>query len=318
MTTLQSILSDSDLKSEIMDKLNSGTFPYSPHTGLRIRDIRELVGRAEELPFGALYETEAIVREFGRPVLFVQDDDFVAPQSEVIARRMEANRLGIKAAIQAIGRVEVLNHPGYDWLGTGWLVRPNIIATNRHVASEFTTRSGNRFTFRQNFLGQSMSAKMDFKEEHLRSTAKEFVITQVLHVEDDSGPDIAFLRIEAQNQIGINLAQPIPLAPTVRTGEEVCVIGYPAWDGRRNEPDVMTRIFGGVYDVKRIAPGVVSSLDGDRFTHDCSTLGGNSGSCVFAYGSNTAVGIHFAGRYGIANYAVSASTINTKLQQLGE
>jgi V8-like Glu-specific endopeptidase len=41
------------------------------------------------------------------------------------------------------------------------------------------------------------------------------------------------------------------------------------------------------------------------FTHDCSTLGGNSGSCVIDLESNRVLGLHFKGRYLEANWAVA-------------
>ena len=35
------------------------------------------------------------------------------------------------------------------------------------------------------------------------------------------------------------------------------VVGYPAWDGRRNEPEPMRRIFADIYNVKRLQPGEI-------------------------------------------------------------
>ncbi|MGH9248561.1 MAG: trypsin-like serine peptidase, partial [Acidimicrobiales bacterium] len=89
-------------------------------------------------------------------------------------------------------------------------------------------------------------------------------------------------------------------------GRPVYVIGYPAWDGRRNEPEPMRRIFMDVYNVKRLQPGVTveSQTPQTVLRHDCSTLGGNSGSPVFDLASHTVVGLHFGGRYGVGNYAV--------------
>ena len=39
-------------------------------------------------------------------------------------------------------------------------------------------------------------------------------------------------------------------------------------------------------------------------THDSSTLGGNSGSALIDVATGRVVGLHFAGRYLEANYAV--------------
>ena len=68
----------------------------------------------------------------------------------------------------------------------------------------------------------------------------------------------------------------------------------------------MQRIFGRVYNVKRLQPGLISAWnDGDDvFHHDCSTLGGNSGSPVFDLETHAVIGLHFGGRYLIGNNAV--------------
>src|SRR6185503_4399617 len=49
-------------------------------------------------------------------------------------------------------------------------------------------------------------------------------------------------------------------------------------------------------------------------THDCTTLGGNSGSVVLDMQTGKAVALHFAGLYMIENYAVPASMIHSYLK----
>jgi endonuclease G len=73
-----------------------------------------------------------------------------------------------------------------------------------------------------------------------------------------------------------------------------------------------------VYDVKRVAPGeVTSSEDGRWFlNHDCSTLGGASGSVLGDVETGQAVGLHFGGSFRKTNYAVTAATIRNALTQL--
>jgi hypothetical protein len=90
-----------------------------------------------------------------------------------------------------------------------------------------------------------------------------------------------------------------------KKGQEVYVIGYPASDSRRNDPDEMRRIFDNIYNVKRLQPGEVKRVARREFEHDCSTLGGNSGSCVIDLESHEVLGLHFSGRYLEANKAVA-------------
>ena len=77
----------------------------------------------------------------------------------------------------------------------------------------------------------------------------------------------------------------------------------------------MERVFGGRYDVKRAAPGIMTPNSRGWATHDCTTLGGNSGSVVIDLKSGEAVALHFAGAYVIENYAVPASKIRKYLNQ---
>ena len=89
------------------------------------------------------------------------------------------------------------NNPSYDWLGTGWLVRENIVVTNRHVASAFATRNpGGGFMFLRNFRRRLMAASIDFRMEHDSDAIEEYPLVEVLDIEEpDPSPDIAFLRV---------------------------------------------------------------------------------------------------------------------------
>src|SRR5262249_28818224 len=89
------------------------------------------------------------------------------------------------------------------------------------------------------------------------------------------------------------------------------VVGYPARAPSSVIPDQawMDRLYAGHYDVKRIAPGKMGGLSHGWTTHDCTTLGGNSGSVVLDMKSGKAVALHFAGQYMVENYAVPASVV---------
>ena len=97
---------------------------------------------------------------------------------------------------------------------------------------------------------------------------------------------------------------------------EVVVIGYPARAPAHIIPNQqwMDQIYGSTYDVKRVVPGLAGSLSRGWATHDCTTLGGNSGSVVINMDKGEAVALHFAGLYMIENYAVPASTIRKFLK----
>jgi endonuclease G len=161
-----------------------------------------------------------------------------------------------------------------------------------------------------------LSAHVDFLEETGRRAQRPVPVVEVLHIEDESGPDLAFLRIDgrAGNR---PLAPPIALNTTRLSREQqVAVIGYPARDSRVPDQRLMHAIFGDVFDTKRLAPGQVTGTQPGILLHDCSTLGGNSGSVVLDLITGQAVGLHFAGRFLEANYAVPATTVAARLEQV--
>ena len=202
------------------------------------------------------------------------------------------------------------------YVGTGWLVEKNTIVTNRHVAREFGRRKRGGFTFKKGSGARPMTASIDFLEEAGRVEELEFPIIEILHIEDESGPDFALLRVEDRSGAGA-LASPIALATApVQTEQQVAVIGYPARDSRVPDVKLMHPIFGDVYDKKRLAPGQITEVQRDVLLHDCSTLGGNSGSVLLDLATGEAAGLHFAGRFLETNYAVPAAIVHERVERI--
>src|SRR5262249_9360678 len=94
-------------------------------------------------------------------------------------------------------------------------------------------------------------------------------------------------------------------------------VGYPAFD-TRNDAGVQNDLFRQVFGVKRLQPG---TLGGRRDTesfgklvpavrHNCSTLGGNSGSALVDLEKGEVVALHFGGRYSDINYGVPGSELS--------
>ena len=70
----------------------------------------------------------------------------------------------------------------------------DIVVTNQHVAALFAYKSGEgKFDFLENFEGRLVSASIDFVREYKSNVSREFLIVEVLHIEDPNGPDIALL-----------------------------------------------------------------------------------------------------------------------------
>lgn len=262
--------------------------------------VKVAEGREAELDDAELLGLEAIVLLEGRPAILVQQGDFLPPPPDWA--RLSTARAGIREVIARCGRVEVAGHLDFDWVGTASLVAPTVVMTNRHVAREFCARAGDDWVFRP-----GMTARIDFREELGGYAPMEFEIAGVIGVHEDR--DLALLRVKSASSDGRSLPDPLPVAtrePDDLYGRDVYVVGHPAWDGRRGEPDALRRIFMDVYNVKRLQPGraVRYSAKYSALVHDCSTLGGNSGSPVVDLETHEVIGLHFGGRYGVGNYAV--------------
>ncbi|MBB5790187.1 trypsin-like serine peptidase [Jiangella mangrovi] len=257
---------------------------------------------AAELTPAEEFGLEAIVLLEGRPALLVQGGDFGTPPAEWTV--LDAQRAAIRDSIARVGRIEVTGHPDFDWVGTGFLVGPDLVMTNRHVALEFARGTAGAWTF----IGGRASS-VDLVREAGSAARLEFTVTEVVGIHDADDVDLALLRVEPRGDG--TLPSPLRIAavaPDEVVGRQVYVVGYPAWDGRRNEPEPMRRIFMDLYNVKRLQPGRTTVTDDPAVVlrHDCSTLGGNSGSPVFDLATHRVLGLHFGGRYGVGNFAVPA------------
>jgi endonuclease G len=225
---------------------------------------------------------ESIVLRRTRPVLAIRDNDtkleFIdKADSDIWLTRLTTAKPLLDNAIRAVGRID-LQGARLDWVGTGWLVAENILVTNRHVAREFATRKGDGYTF-QTGLNGPMSADIDFLQEIDNPARLVFRLIKPLYIEEEPGPDLSFFEVEITSG-NSKLAVPIGLAAQIAVTQNVATIGYPAYDSRIPEPSLMEDIFGKTYNKKRLAPGGVTEVEPTRILHNCTTLGGNSGSAV--------------------------------------
>jgi len=265
---------------------------------------------------------ETIVRE-GRPAIPVLDNRIsfqnaiVDAAADTIVKRLKETASVIERCIPLVGRVDVDNYPtALSYVGTAWLVDNNIAITNRHVAELIARNNNGAFKFRPGRLSEELRVSVDYRHE-MGMNAKDSVrVLRVIWIEPDpNGPDIAFLeldrRTDGTTKPSITLAD-----KDADPDSEVVVIGYPARAPAHVIPNQqwMDQIYGSTYDVKRVAPGLAGAISLGWATHDCTTLGGNSGSVV-VNNKGEAVALHFAGLYMIENYAVPASTIGKLLKE---
>jgi len=323
-TVFQSQLEDTEVMNSLRrsGKLESalldakGTLPSSPmtesvqpsHLEAAIEDIR-----AGDTDVQNPNLAEAIIMLTGYPSLLIRDGDYEEPKEKVWRDRLNPNRKLIKNVIASVARVELKHHPeGMSWVGTCWLVDEDVFITNRHVALAFSQLRQNRYQ-----IMKGVEVNADFGEEITGKQGLEVAIGSMIHVEPlESKVDLALMKF-ANGSLRRNFKmEPLVLNTRLAGVEYLGVVGYPARD-LRNPLDAMNAYFGGKFGVKRLAPGKVMNrnFSAEAFTHNCTTLGGNSGSAVFDVASGTAIGLHYAGNAQVQNFAVKADMIADRLRK---
>jgi DNA/RNA endonuclease G (NUC1) len=250
-----------------------------------------------------MFGLEAIVLRQNRPVVFVRGDsydDVDEPWSTLNGAEVKRR---LSALFPLIGRIELPNSPILPYAGTGFVVGKGLIATNRHVAQLFSRGLGLTIQYRGG------DAAIDFKRQVDTPDGDRSAYLTVRGVEMIHPYwDMALLRVDGlptDKMLRLSVRSPEDLV-----NRNIVAVGYPARDDR-SDLALQDKIFGGVYYVKRLQPGVVraraevQSFENqvNAMTHDASTLGGNSGSAIIDVDTGEVVALHFAGEYLKANYA---------------
>ena len=260
--------------------------------------------RHQDITPNEMFGLEAIVMKENRPVVFVRGnsyDDVGNPWSSLNAAEV---RTRLSDSFPLIGRIELPNSTLLPYAGTGFVVGKGLVATNRHVAQIFAQGLGLTIRYRGGDAAIDFKRQVDTPEDD-RSDYLSVRGVEMIH------PywDLALLQVDGlrtDKMLRLSVLSPDQLA-----NRNIVAVGYPALDPR-NDAALQDKIFGGVYYVKRLQPGVVrarakvQSFENqvNAMTHDASTLGGNSGSAIIDVDSGEVVALHFAGEYLKANYAV--------------
>jgi Trypsin-like peptidase domain len=209
---------------------------------------------------------------------------------------LEDQREDIEMAQRGVGRIELLNHPEYDWAGTAFLVNDNLLMTTRRIAELFVENRGGSWQFRP-----GVTAWMNYRTAYQQVPNAGYRVRAVAGVHDRY--DLALLEVERPQ---VNGAAPAPLAiaaepPPNPDGRFVYLIGYPIRDARRNEPEAVARIFRDVYNVKRVQPGQLRGRfwfhEVELLRHDCAPLGQNPGAPLIDLETQQVIGLQTTSRY---------------------
>ncbi|RLP24206.1 DNA/RNA non-specific endonuclease [Mesorhizobium sp. YM1C-6-2] len=289
----------------------TGAAPARPKAGAKpVTAALESAARGKPIPPQDHELLEAIIFEDIRPAIDIVDGAFTVTHPLWTQLSGDAaTRTRIEAAIPLVGRIELPGNTRIPYGGTGFVVGPGLVMTNRHVAEIFAEGLGDRrLSFRT-----GAAAGIDLKREHGRPAGTVLVVRKVVMIHPYW--DMALLAVDglpAGKSLTLGLDDARELA-----GRDIFIVGYPAFDPR-NPVDVQDAVFDGRYGVKKLQPGQLQGgVDTSSFgklvpaaTHDVSTLGGNSGSAMFDLATGEVLGLHFGGRFHERNYAVPAAALS--------
>ena len=255
---------------------------------------------------------EAVIEVTGRPSMRYTRGQVQMPPSALgenerwrflVATALEE----IDEASACVGRISVRGVAGLDeHKGTGWCAAGGLIATNRHVARELVNNPGDPPAFWK--VDASKEPFIEFATTDQAPESLRFSVSAVAYCAEEEDVDFALLGVTAGGTKA--LPPPLPLdwkpeslgkeaagdegAPPRFKGSSVYVVGHPY---RLLGSELTAAIFGNADGGKRWSPGLVVRLSPDKplLEHDCSTLGGNSGSCVLSADWHSVVGMHVAG-----------------------
>ena len=285
-------------------------------------------GTVSDLELGCL---EAIIEVTGRPATRFNAGSVQMPENTLGENGkwrtiIATARSKINKAAASVGCISVKGAGGVrDCIGTGWCAAGQLVITNRHVVAEMVhdpeLPPGN-WT-----IDDAKEPLIDFEATDSPRNDVKFKVTGIAYcaVEDDfdaalvrvtpvSGTLPSALKLDwSIDSLGSEATGP---AGAVKfDGKEVYVVGHPY---RQLNSDLTASVFGIADGTKRWSPGRVVRIDPNRpsLDHDCSTLGGNSGSCVLSIWGHMVVGMHFGG-VGVDATGKGSANIAMAMSRLG-
>ncbi len=158
-TALESLAHDGAAESTGAEAMElPGPTPDPAEAGEGVKKL--MADRDRDVTDAELYGLEAIVMKQGRPVVFIRNnrfDDLPTPWTHLNA---PAVRQRLQSVILSVGRVDLPNNVQIPYGGTGFVVGPGLIMTNRHVAELFADGLGAR-----GLVFRAGDAAIDFKRE---------------------------------------------------------------------------------------------------------------------------------------------------------
>jgi serine protease len=240
--------------------------------------------------------------------------------------------VGLEPWAAAVGRI---NLDGWH-VGTGYLIAPGRVMTNRHVleacVDEIFGPAGSEWSFGRGAVTIDFSETGDGSDRFDLTSVLQTGTDPVRGIENLAHLDMAVFGMAAGMTGVTDTRRPLSLSRNLDPHADLMVIGYPAAPGTSALVDPNTglvstaiaqrlkTLFGTDYGRKYVSPGRVMGQPGAFaadveswvISHDCTTLGGNSGSAVIQLTANPGVAaLHFSGAPLSSNKAHFLSRVDT-------
>lgn len=259
------------------------------------QDALNALSNGEDPTPAQLAALELAIRTM-RPAPLSKNGELPELEEEVASSfvEWEGFRNSVKPFLYAIGRIDLTNGKA---VGTGFLIAKTLLVTNNHVLDVLSYGTSRL---------EKGQAIVRFREEYNSGTEKPVDILEVVAVHPTL--DMSLLRIE--EKVFEDSRMPLKIENAeMKTAQKVVAVGYPFEDKVRN-PLFISALFGDRFGVKRAAPGEIVGSRQHSIYHDCSTLGGNSGSPILSMDNARVLGIHRDGFFMYRNEAVNGKSLS--------
>lgn len=335
------ILASGEASAEDLDRIER-TIATSKLSGTERRTLMNATARATGTAQGGTasatdrYLLEAVVEIKDRPALRVLRNavDWRDPQAgswgELIYLMSQEEAFG--ASLASVGRIDARG----IHVGTGFLIAPGMLMTNRHVVQEFAApipthdRPVAWEMLEDVWVDFAESPSPDVSDLRFRIRSVAWSGSRRIDRRriDLRHPDVAILELEATSATGSSLPAPVCVSAEPHGTQlmDLFLVGYPAkpFDAQGLpapglDPEIVSlvnKLFDKHYGCKYFSPGKVKTHGriedglGALLMHDALTLGGSSGSCAFRHNDAfEAFALHFGGKTRQHNFAQSIAEL---------
>jgi len=195
--------------------------------------------------------------------------------------------------------------PKFEVIGTGFLIRDNLVLTNRHIVELIAAEHKKTGHFDHWYLQFTYPRR----EGGWSETTKRIVnIFAFFDPSGAGGVDAGLLEFGRKKEDGFDSCVPVEFGDltTIAVGADIAVCGFPLGNELLVGPTVCRfgpvlhhGIVSGVAPFEEANPRNLTS-----FLTDINTAGGMSGSPVFTPDDGKVVGLHFAGVQGTLGFAL--------------